>query len=139
MDTFLTIVHITVCLILIGVVLLQSGREGGGDIGGGSSVRQTGASANVFMERLTAIIATFFMVTSVLLAAKSGGSSVMSGDAKPKTEQTAPAEGGKAADDQAGDDVQVQVGDEAPASAGSKSPVPTDDSTGSGGTDTENP
>ena len=70
MDTFLTIVHVTVCLILIGVVLLQSGREGGGEIGGGSSVRQTGQSANVFMERLTAIIAIFFMVTSVLLAAK---------------------------------------------------------------------
>lgn len=141
MDTFLTIVHVTVCLILIGVVLLQSGREGGGEIGGGSSVRQTGQSANVFMERLTAIIATFFMVTSVLLAAKSGGSSVMSGDAKPPTEQTAPAEGGKSADDQAADEVQVKVEDQAPAPApaGEKAPAPKGDSAGGGDSESENP
>ena len=126
-DTFLTIVHVTVCLILIGVVLLQSGREGGGEIGGGSSVRQTGQSANVFMERLTAIIAIFFMVTSVLLAAKSGGSSVMSGDAKPPTEQTAPVEGEETSEDQPGDEVQVKVEDKAPVPADTKAPAPSGD------------
>lgn len=139
MDTFLTIVHVTVCLILIGVVLLQSGREGGGEIGGGSSVRQTGQSANVFMERLTAIIAVFFMVTSVLLAAKSGGSSVMAGETQPKTEQTAPAEGSKEADDAAGGEVQVKVDDtKAPAPADSTAPAAKGDSS-AGSEGTENP
>ena len=141
MDTFLTIVHVTVCLILIGVVLLQSGREGGGEIGGGSSVRQTGQSANVFMERLTAIIAIFFMVTSVLLAAKSGGSSVMSGDAKPTTEQTAPAEQGKEAGDEAGGDVQVKVEDKGAVPADTQAPSAKDDGTAAGAADdgTEKP
>lgn len=117
MDTFLTIVHVTVCFILIGVVLLQSGREGGGEIGGGSSVRQVGQSANVFMERLTAIVAVFFVVTSVLLAAKGGGSSVMGSESKPKTEApaTAPAAAGEAADSKGAGDVKVEVKEADPA------------------------
>ena len=39
MSTFLTIAHVVICLVLIGVVLLQSGREGGGDGRGGQHGR----------------------------------------------------------------------------------------------------
>ncbi len=70
MDTLLTIVHVLVCLFLIGIVLLQHGK--GADIGatfGGSSQSLFGTEGPVpLMNKVTTAIAIVFMVTSVSLA-----------------------------------------------------------------------
>jgi preprotein translocase subunit SecG len=71
MVTFLTVVHITVCLFLILVVLLQAGKGGGMGIafGGGGSQTVFGSSgAGNFLTRLTSVTAAVFLVTSLALA-----------------------------------------------------------------------
>jgi len=66
----LTIVHILVAFIMVGVILLQSGK--GAEIGaafGGSSQTVFGSrGAGTFLSKLTAVAATIFMVTSLSLA-----------------------------------------------------------------------
>src|SRR6476659_4592566 len=72
MNTFLTVVHVLVCVFLILVVLLQAGKGGGMGIafgGGGGSQTVFGSSgAGNFLTRLTSITAVIFMVTSLALA-----------------------------------------------------------------------
>ena len=95
METLLIIVHITVCLFLIGIVLLQHGK--GADIGatfGGSSQSLFGTEGPLpLLNKVTTLSAVIFMVTSVSLAYVSshkGTGSVMSdlnGD-KPGIEKT---------------------------------------------------
>lgn len=69
MMTFLTIVHVSACLILVLVVLIQSGK--GAEISaslGGSSQTVFGSSGGAnFFTRFTAGTATLFMVTSIAL------------------------------------------------------------------------
>jgi preprotein translocase subunit SecG len=69
MFTLVTIVHVTCCLFLIGVVLLQQGK--GADMGavfGGSSSTIFGSSgAGNFLTRLTTAAAVIFMLTSLTL------------------------------------------------------------------------
>ena len=84
METLLIIVHVIVCLFLIGIVLLQHGK--GADIGatfGGSSQSLFGTEGPLpLLNKITTFAAVVFMVTSISLAyisAKSGSGSVMSG------------------------------------------------------------
>jgi preprotein translocase subunit SecG len=88
MGTVLTVIHVTVCIALICIVLLQSGK--GASLGaafGGATQTVFGASGGAgFFEKLTTAIAVIFMVTSVLLtfiSAKRGGETIM----KPKAAQ----------------------------------------------------
>ena len=94
MITVITIVHIIVCLALIFIVLLQTGRGAGiGAAFGGSSQTFFGSSgATPFLAKLTAAAAILFMVTSLSLSilGHRGGTSVMQGAAPAG--QTAPAE-----------------------------------------------
>ena len=83
METLLIIVHVAVCLFLIGIVLLQHGK--GADIGatfGGSSQSLFGTEGPLpLLNKITTAGAVIFMVTSVSLAyisAQSGSGSVMS-------------------------------------------------------------
>jgi preprotein translocase subunit SecG len=83
MDTLLTIVHVIVCLFLVGVVLLQHGK--GADIGasfGGSSQSLFGTEGPLpLLNKITTASAIIFMLTSVTLAyisSTTGSSSVMS-------------------------------------------------------------
>src|SRR3989441_12953216 len=70
MFTALIILHVLVAFIMVGVILLQSGK--GAEIGaafGGSSQTVFGArGANTFLSKLTAVTATIFMLTSLSLA-----------------------------------------------------------------------
>lgn len=97
MSTFLIILHILVCLALIGVVLLQSGKgaDMGATFGAGGSQSVFGASGGTsFISRLTTGAAVIFMLTSLTLAyisGKSGGSSIMSGQKAPQSQQKQPA------------------------------------------------
>lgn len=70
MDTLLIIVHVLVCFILIGIILLQHGK--GADIGasfGGSSQSLFGSEGPVpLLNKVTTAVAVVFMITSVSLA-----------------------------------------------------------------------
>ena len=71
MVTLLTVVHITVCVFLILVVLLQAGKGGGMGIAFGGAGSQTvfgSSGAGNFLTRLTSVTATIFLVTSLGLA-----------------------------------------------------------------------
>lgn len=66
----ITIIHIIVCIGLVLVVLLQSGKgaEIGAVFGGGSSSTIFGSSgAGNFLTRLTTAMAVVFMITSLTL------------------------------------------------------------------------
>jgi preprotein translocase subunit SecG len=66
----LVILHILVAFIMVGVILLQSGK--GAEIGaafGGSSQTVFGSrGAGTFLSKMTAVAATMFMLTSLSLA-----------------------------------------------------------------------
>src|SRR5262252_1265552 len=71
MVTFLTIVHVFVCLFLILVVLLQAGKGGGMGIAFGGAGSQTvfgSSGAGNFLTKLTSITAFLFLVTSLGLS-----------------------------------------------------------------------
>jgi preprotein translocase subunit SecG len=97
---FVVIVHIIVCLFLIGVVLIQQGRSAdlAGAFGGQGSQTAFGprAAANV-LTRLTTWSAIIFMCTSiglvVLFVRASGSHSVLEGS--PSAPASAPAKPGK--------------------------------------------
>lgn len=80
MYTFILLIHIIVCIFLIFIVLIQSGK--GAELGaafGGSSQTIFGArGAATFFSKMTTIAAVVFMLTSFSLAAvTSRGSSVI--------------------------------------------------------------
>jgi preprotein translocase subunit SecG len=98
---FVVVVHVLVCLFLIGVVLLQQGRSAdlAGAFGGQGSQTAFGprAAANV-LTRLTTWSAVIFMVTSIgltVLYVRASGSthSVLSGTKSAPV--SAPAKSGK--------------------------------------------
>jgi preprotein translocase subunit SecG len=88
MSTFVILIHVIVCVALILIVLLQTGKgaDMGAAFGGGSSQTLFGSTgASSFLSRMTTVAAIVFMLTSLTLAYLSGGrgtSSVMS-DAVP--------------------------------------------------------
>ena len=95
MVTLLVILHVIVCLFLVGVVLLQQGKSAdlAGAFGGQGSQTAFGprGAANL-LTRLTTWSAIIFMFTSigltVALSRSSANTSVLSGT---KTTQTTPA------------------------------------------------
>jgi preprotein translocase subunit SecG len=80
MTIFLVIIHTLVCLFLIAVVLLQSGKgaEIGAAFGGSSQTIFGSRGAASFLSKLTTVSAIVFMITSLLLAVvtNKGGSVV---------------------------------------------------------------
>src|SRR5512139_3329445 len=68
--TLIVIVHVLICFLMIGAILLQSGK--GAEIGaafGGSSQTVFGSRGPAnFLSKFTVVVATIFMVTSFSLA-----------------------------------------------------------------------
>ena len=63
------IIHILVCLALIGVILLQSGRGGLSEALGGAAAQSLfGGGARTVLTRITAICASVFVATCLSLA-----------------------------------------------------------------------
>lgn len=97
MTIFLVIIHVTVCVALIAVVLLQSGKgaEMGASFGASGSQSVFGAGGgSTFMSKMTTGAAIIFMLTSLVLAYRgghSGSSSIMSSKAAQKAAPQAPA------------------------------------------------
>jgi preprotein translocase subunit SecG len=92
MTTLLVIVHILVCLFLIGIVLLQHGK--GADIGatfGGSSQSLFGTEGPLpLLNKITTMAAIVFMGTSISLAYISANRSTGTVMSEVKVQQQAP-------------------------------------------------
>ena len=79
MQTVVIIIHLIIVLALIGVVLLQRSEGGlglGGGGGGGVSGFMTGRGQTNALTRATAVLATVFFLTSMVL--------VLDGDPEPR-------------------------------------------------------
>ena len=93
--TLIVIVHVFICFLMIGAILLQSGK--GAEIGaafGGSSQTVFGSRGPAnFLSKLTVAVAAVFMVTSLTLAilAKQQNFSSTVIDLNKKSESAAPA------------------------------------------------
>lgn len=97
---FLVILHVGVCLVLMGVILLQSGEAAdlAGAFGGSGSQTAFGPrGAATFLSRATTWCAVMFMFTSMALAVhvrtSSGGAgrSILEQFSKPLPKSAAPA------------------------------------------------
>lgn len=96
MTAFIIIIHVIVCIALILIVLLQSGKgaEMGAAFGGSSQTVFGGAGPAPFLSRVTTIAAVVFMVTSLALAYLSSNpfqGSVMDDAVQEKPAAQAPA------------------------------------------------
>lgn len=66
MQTVILALHVLVCIILVVLVLLQSGKEGMGVIFGGGNSSVFGSSgAGGLLAKLTAFLAILFVITSL--------------------------------------------------------------------------
>lgn len=96
MSTFLIIIHTIVCIALILIILLQTGKgaDMGAAFGGGSSQTLFGSTgSSTFLGKLTTVAAVVFMLTSLGLAYLSGHrttSSIMTDKKAPIEQQAAP-------------------------------------------------
>jgi preprotein translocase subunit SecG len=71
MSLFIVIIHVTVCIALIMIVLLQTGKgaDMGAAFGGGASQTLFGTTgASTFLTKMTTGAAVVFMLTSLTLA-----------------------------------------------------------------------
>ena len=96
MSTFFIIMHVIVSIALIMIVLLQTGKgaDMGAAFGGGSSQTLFGSSgASTFLGKATTVAAVIFMLTSLMLAYRSGlttGDSIMMDKKAPIEQQATP-------------------------------------------------
>jgi len=69
-STLLTIIHVTACLMMVAIILLQQGKGAdiGAAFGGGSNTLFGARGATSFLAKVTITCATIFMVTSISLA-----------------------------------------------------------------------
>ncbi|GEL71103.1 MULTISPECIES: preprotein translocase subunit SecG [Myxococcus] len=101
MLTFVTIVHVLVCVFMIFVILLQPGKDAGmgSALGGGAATSAFGGRGAVtFLSKLTGVFAALFFFSSLGLSFVGLRSSVAAGGsvASPPA-QSAPATSGDAA------------------------------------------
>jgi preprotein translocase subunit SecG len=96
MHTLVIIIHIIACFLMIGAILLQSGK--GAEIGaafGGSSQTVFGSRGPAnFLSKFTVVVAVVFMITSLslaILAKERTFSSTVIDLKKKETSQPAPA------------------------------------------------
>ena len=74
MSIILIVIHVIVCVALIMIVLLQTGKgaDMGAAFGGGGSQTLFGSTgASTFLSKLTTVAAVIFMITSFTLALNS--------------------------------------------------------------------
>ena len=97
MSVLLIILHVVVCIALIMIVLLQTGKgaDMGAAFGGGASQTLFGSTgASTFLSKATTVAAVIFMLTSLGLAYMSShrtGKSIMTDKKAPIEQQATPA------------------------------------------------
>src|SRR6056300_1507787 len=102
MSALLITLHVTVCIALIMIVLLQTGKgaDMGAAFGGGSSQTLFGSTgASTFLSKASTAAAIVFMLTSLTLAYMAGGKVTKS----VVTDAQVPIEQQSQADDNAAD------------------------------------
>jgi len=85
--TLMVVLYVIVCLFLIAVVLLQTGKRAdlAGAFGGGGSQTAFGTrGAATFLSRMTTVFAVLFMVLSLALSIYSSGGNRRSGSVLDK-------------------------------------------------------
>lgn len=99
MITVILVVHLLIAAGLVGVVLIQRSEGGALGIGGGGGMSGflTGRSTANLLTRTTAILATLFIITSLVLAKLAGGDRVSQSilDQPPAAVEEIPAETGE--------------------------------------------
>jgi preprotein translocase subunit SecG len=127
---FIIFCHAAVCLLLIAIVLVQSGRGGGLTENFAAAGEMFGAQTSSFLVKGTAILSTLFLVTCLGLALISarksdslmtGKVTPAAGQITPAVDQTPPAAGQSAADDAPPAAVETLGGSAADAGAGAES------------------
>lgn len=73
LETIITVVHVVLAVVLIAIVLLQSGKSAGlsGSVAGGAETffgKNKARTLDGILEKLTAVVAVLFIVTSLALA-----------------------------------------------------------------------
>jgi len=102
MTLLFIVVHVIVCVALIMIVLLQTGKgaDMGAAFGGGGSQTLFGSTgASTFLSKATTVAAVVFMLTSLILAYASshrGGTSVVTDNPVPIEQPVAEGQSGKA-------------------------------------------
>ncbi|MFH1856746.1 MAG: preprotein translocase subunit SecG [Candidatus Omnitrophota bacterium] len=94
MIIFLLVLYVIVCILLITLILLQP-SEGGGlsqSLGGGQVQTILGTKTTSFLVKITAVLATIFLIICLLLAVASSrkGKSLMETPAAVEMQNTAP-------------------------------------------------
>ncbi len=100
MYTLLIVIHLMVAFLMIGVILIQSGKgaEIGAAFGGSSQTLFGGRGAATFLSKVTVVAAALFFATSLSLAIMSKSRSIASivDRQKPSAGAAAPAQPGAA-------------------------------------------
>ncbi len=94
MISLIIIIHVVICILLIGIILIQAGR-GGGLVDSFSGVESMfGTKTNTFLTRTTTVLSIVFFITCLSLAILSArqSRSLMRGirTTKPETQQPSP-------------------------------------------------
>ncbi len=95
MYNLLLIIHVIGCLLLIGIVLMQTGKGGLGSAMGGDTEQMFGGrGAAPFLTKATTVLAVMFMLTSLSLSFMSGRQTKARSaiEKSLQQEQTAPAQ-----------------------------------------------
>jgi len=92
MTGFVMFLHAFISVLLMVIILMQSGRGGGLTEGFASAESMFGAKTNEFMIKATTVVASLFLITCLGLAVLSSqkGKSLMSTKTAPETLQTPP-------------------------------------------------
>lgn len=96
MQAVLLVIHVIIALALIGIILIQRSDSDGFGLGSGSGSNfMTGRSAASFLTRTTAILATLFILNSLVLgiiaSRQSGERNSIMDTIKEQEEQAIPA------------------------------------------------
>lgn len=97
MLTFVTIMHVVLCVFMIFVILLQPGKDAGmgAALGGGAATSAFGGRGAVtFLSKVTAVSAALFFVTSLGLSFVGMKTSVATDAAPPPKKIVVVADGG---------------------------------------------
>ncbi len=68
MITFITVIHVITCALLVISILMQSGKGGGLAQGFDSAENLLGAQTNAFMLKVTTTLAVIFLCTCISIA-----------------------------------------------------------------------
>ena len=94
MQVMVTVLHVTACVVLILVVLLQAGKGAnmGAAFGGSSQTVFGSTGASTFLGKMTTVVAVLFMFTSFFLSytASHREKSLLDGASRPPMQKTMP-------------------------------------------------